>query len=319
MNISIVLIDKSDLGVRHMDIKHLHTFLIAAETLNFTQTAKILDYAQSSITAQIKSLERELGTPLFERLGKRIYLTKAGMQLKQYAQKMVDLNETMRRVLSNQDESNVVLTIGAQESQCTYRLPNILQLFKNRHPKVKLVFKPVHTIEAAKDLLQSGSLDLAFVTDTHKETPMLYTEQLIEEDLVFVVAPSHHLTHNKNLTIQNIAQETILLTEKGCSYRTQFEYQCNLEGIYPEQIIEFASIEAIKQCVIAGLGMTLLPKMTVKKELEKGRLTELETTITMGQICTKLAWHKDKYISSYLEDFIEIACEQYKLFNGHFI
>ncbi|MBK3494213.1 LysR family transcriptional regulator [Viridibacillus sp. YIM B01967] len=301
-----------------MDIKHLHTFLTAAKTLSFTQTAEILDYAQSSITAQIKSLEGELGIPLFERLGKRIYLTEDGKQIEQYAQKMVDLEETMRKALSNQDESNVTLTIGAQESQCTYRLPKILQLFKNRHPRVKIVFKPVHTIEVAKDLLQSGNLDLAFITDTHKETPMLCKEELIEENLVFVVAPTHHLTHNKTLTLQNVAKETILLTEEGCSYRNQFEYQCHSEGIHPKQIIEFSSIEAIKQCVIAGLGITLLPKMTVEKELEKGLLIELQTTIIMETVFTELAWHKDKYIFSYLEDFIQISCEQYKLFNGYY-
>lgn len=301
-----------------MDIKHLHTFLTAAKTLNFTQTAEILDYAQSSITAHIKSLEGELGVPLFERLGKRIYLTDAGKQLKQHAQKMIDLDETMRKALSNQDESNVTLTIGAQESQCTYRLPKILQVYKNRYPKVKIVFKPVHTIEVAKDLLQSGNLDLAFITDTHKETTMLCKKELIEEDLVFVVAPTHHLTQIKTLTIQNVAQETILLTEEGCSYRNQFEYQCQLEGFYPEQMIEFSSIEAIKQCVIAGVGMTLLPKMAVKKELENGLLIELENTITMEPVFTELAWHKDKYIFSYLEDFIQLACEQYKLFNGNY-
>ncbi|MFE6169916.1 LysR family transcriptional regulator [Viridibacillus arvi] len=299
-----------------MDIKHLHTFLTAAKTLNFTQTAEILDYAQSSITAHIKSLEGELGIPLFERLGKRIYLTDAGMQLQQYAQKMVDLDENMREALTNQDEVNVTLTIGAQESQCTYRLPGILQLFRSRHPNVKIVFKPVHTIDIAKDLLQSGNLDLAFITDTRKDTPILCKKELIEEDLVFVVAPTHHLTQNEILAIQNVAQETILLTEEGCSYRNQFEYQCHLEGIYPEQIIEFSSIEAIKKCVIAGLGMTLLPKMTVEKELENGLLKELETTISMEPVFTELAWHKDKYIFSYLEDFIQIACEQYILFNG---
>ncbi|WP_303981817.1 LysR family transcriptional regulator [Niallia circulans] len=301
-----------------MDIKHLHTFLTAAKTLNFTQTAQILDYAQSSITAQIKSLEKELGAPLFERLGKRIYLTKAGIQLEQYAKKMVELDETIKKVLSPQEEMNVTLTIGAQESQCTYRLPNILQLFKSRYPKVEIIFRPVHTIEVAKDLLQSDSLDLAFITDTHKETPMLHKEELIKEDLVFVVAPLHHLTNNKVLSMQDIAQETMLLTEKGCSYRTQFEFQCQLDGIYPKQIIEFASIEAIKQCVISGLGITLLPKMTVEKELDHGLLTELATTITMEHVFTSLAWHKNKNISYYLEDFIEITREQYRLFNRNF-
>ncbi|MGE7907547.1 LysR family transcriptional regulator [Peribacillus sp. NPDC094092] len=298
-----------------MEIKHLHTFLTATKTLNFTQTAKILDYAQSSITAQIKSLEEELGTPLFERLGKRIYLTEAGIQLKQYAQKMLALDKEMRQTLSGQNETNAVLTIGAQESQCTYRLPDILQFFKQRHPQVRLIFKPVHTIDIAKNLLQSGTLDLAFITDTLKEMPALHKEMLIEEDLIFVASPSHHLTKKKRLTAGELAQETILLTEKGCSYRTQFEHRIQIEGFYPEQVIEFGSIEAIKQCVMAGLGTSLLPKMAVEKELDKGRLIELPTSIVLEPVFTEIAWHKDKYIPSYLEDFIQISREQYKEFN----
>ncbi|QED46100.1 LysR family transcriptional regulator [Cytobacillus dafuensis] len=298
-----------------MEIKHLHTFLTATKTLNFTQTAKILDYAQSSITAQIKSLEEELGMPLFERLGKRIYLTEAGNQLKQYAQKMLDLDQEMRQVLAGQNESNVVLTIGAQESQCSYRLPVILQSFKQRHPQVRLIFKPVHTKDIAKDLLQSGTLDLAFITDTFKEMPTLHKEMLIEEDLVFIASPWHHLAKKNPVTAEEIGQETILLTEKGCSYRTQFEHRIQFEGVHPEHIIEFASIEAIKQCVMAGLGISLLPKMAVEKELDRGSIIEIPTSIDLESVFTEIAWHKDKYIPSYLEDFIQISRDQYKVFN----
>lgn len=299
-----------------MDIKHLHTFLTAAKTLNFTQTAKILDYAQSSITAQMKSLEEELGTPLFERLGKRIYLTDAGIQLAKYAKKMIELDEEMRHVVTGDIELNAFLTIGAQESQCTYRLPSILREFKQLHPQVKLIFKPVHTSEIAKHLLQSDTLDLAFITDIRKEMSTIHTEALLEEDLVFVASSTHHLNKTEKLTLDGIAQETILLTEKGCSYRTQFENKLQLEGIYPEHVIEFVSIEAIKQCVIAGLGISLLPRMVVEKELVSGSLIELAIPLELNQIYTELAWHKDKNIPSYLEDFIQIARNEYRIIHN---
>lgn len=294
-----------------MEIKHLQTFLTAARTLNFTQTAKILDYAQSSITAQIKSLEDELGTSLFERLGKRIYLTTAGIELTKYAEKIIRLNEEMRHAVTGDSKTNASLTIGAQESQCTYRLPGILKKFKQLHPQVKLIFKPVHTSEIAKHLLQNDNLDLAFITDTRKELTSIYTETLIEEDLVLVVSPTHHLNKSEKMTLEEIAQETILLTEKGCSYRTQFENKLQQEGIYPEQVIEFVSIEAIKQCVIAALGISLLPKMAVEKELMNGALIELPIPLGLNNIYTEIAWHKDKHISPYLNDFIQIVRKEY--------
>ncbi|MFJ7663965.1 LysR family transcriptional regulator [Lysinibacillus sp. NPDC097162] len=297
-----------------MEIKHLQTFLTAAKTLNFTQTAKILDYAQSSITAQIKSLEDELGTTLFERLGKRIYLTKAGIELTQYAEKIIQLDEEMRYAVTGDSELNAFLTIGAQESQCTYRLPRILKAFKQLHPQVELIFKPVHASEIAKNLLQTDHLDLAFITDTRKIMSTLYTETLLEEDLVLVVSPTHHLNHTEKLTLEEIAQETILLTEKGCSYRTQFENKLQQEGIFPRHVIEFVSIEAIKQCVIAELGISLLPKMVVEKELISGTLIELPIALNLNPIYTEIAWHKDKNIPPYLNDFIQIVRQEYKSF-----
>ena len=298
-----------------MDTKHLQTFLTAARTLNFTQTAKILDYAQSSITAQIKSLEGELGTSLFERLGKRIYLTEAGIQLSQYAEKMIKLDSEMRHALTGEHKMKEVLTIGAQESQCTYRLPSVIHEFKQFHPQVKLVFKPVHTSEIAKNLLQTGILDLAFITDTRKVISTIHTETLLEENMVVVTSPKHELNKKDKLTLEQISQETILLTEKGCSYRTQFESKLQLEGFYPEQLIEFVSIEAIKQCVIAGLGISILPRMVVENELKSGLLIELNIPLSMNQIFTEMAWHQDKYISTYLEDFIQIVRSQYKAFD----
>ncbi len=304
-------IEKNDLGVGKMDIKQLQTFLTASKTLSFTQTAQLLDYAQSSITAQIKSLEEELGVVLFERLGKRITLTEEGQRLQQYAQKMLDLNMEMKKAVLN-EQTQAILKIGAQESQCVYRLPSVLQQFQKSHPQVKIIFKPVHTTEIAKDLLQSGNLDIAFITDAYKETPMLHRERLIQEQLVFVGAPIDSNEERAVFSLQQLSNETMLLTESGCSYRNQLEVQLQQEGALPIQMIEFASIEAIKQCVMAGLGISFLPKMVVEKELENRCLIELDTSVNLADIFTDIAWHKNKHISPYLADFIEIAMKTYK-------
>ena len=292
-----------------MDLKQLQTFLTAAETLSFTQTAQLLDYAQSSITAQIKSLEEELGVILFERLGKRVTLTDEGKRLQQYAQKMLELDIEMKKALSN-EQAQVVLKIGAQESQCVYRLPSILQQYQKAYPQVKIIFKPVHTTEIAKDLLQSGNLDVAFISDAYKETPMLYRERLIQEQLIFVSAPTSIKGHT--LSAHQLSAETMLLTENGCSYRNQLEAQLQQEGVLSLQMIEFASIEAIKQCVMAGLGITFLPKMVVEREIENGQLVELQSSFNVKPIYTDIAWHKDKHIQPYLSDFIEIARDWYR-------
>ena len=286
-----------------MDIKQLITFNIASETLNFTQTAKILNFAQSSVTAQIKALELEIGKPLFERLGKRLILTEAGLQFKQYAEKMIRLREEAI-IAVNEEEPTGTLIIGATESQCTYRLPPVLKEFKAAFPKVKLIFKPSNSDEMARKHLMEGGLDVAFIMDKSNPKGSLRVEKLIKEDLKLVVAQNYP---KQILTIDDLKHETILLTEKGCSYRNMFEDSLNSQGVYPTDKIEFGSIEAIKQCVIAGLGVALLPEMVVKKVLEEGRMKELSFEVSTSPLFTQIAWHQEKQMLPPLESFIKLT------------
>ena len=294
-----------------MNIKYLKTFLTAAETLNFTETAKRLDYAQSSITAQIKSIEDELQVELFQRLGKRLYLTVSGTKLQIYAQKIISLHTEMIDEVTDLSDKQIILTIGAQESQCTYRLPQILTQFKNDFPNVQVIFKPVHKREIANELLLNSKLDLAFITDTEKSLPMLKYIPLVEEHLVFVASPSSSIANKKNLLIEDIVSETLLLTEQGCSYRTQLENALQNHQFCLNRQIEFVSIEAIKQCVISGLGIAYLPKMVVTKELQNNQLVTFPFPTYTKPITTQLAWHKNKLLTPHLLNFIDLTRKFY--------
>jgi len=287
-----------------MDIKQLITFKNAAENLNFTQTAKMLNFAQSSVTAQIRALEDEIGKPLFDRLGKRLILTEAGYQFKLYAEKMIRLKEEAIMTVNGEAEPTGTLIIGAQESQCTYRLPPILKEFKAEFPKVKLVFKPANSDEMARNQLMEGLLDVAFITDTYKPDGSLRVERLIKEEFKIVTASTHQ---SQMLSLDDLKYETLLLTEMGCSYRMIFEDTLKSSGVYPLDKIEFSSIEAIKQCVIAGLGVALLPEMAVKKDIKEGRLEEISWKGFESSLFTQIAWHKDKSITPPLEAFIHLT------------
>ncbi|MGE6256407.1 LysR family transcriptional regulator [Heyndrickxia sporothermodurans] len=290
-----------------MEIKQLITFTTAAENLNFTQTAKILNFAQSSVTAHIKALETELGKPLFERLGKRLILTEAGKQFKLYAEKLITLSNEAKLAVNGEEEHIGTLTIGAQESQCTYRLPTVLKEFKTKFPKVKLVFKPAHSDEMAREQLVNGQLDAAFIMDVRNPEDTLKIEPLIKEDLMLVASPEHPLVFNTVVLPESLEQETLLLTEAGCSYRTIFEESLQSAGARPLDKIEFGSIEAIKQCVIAGLGIALLPEMVVEADLKMGRMKKLAWKYEYQSIYTQIAWHKDKWMSPPLEAFIQLT------------
>lgn len=295
-----------------METKQLITFKTAAENLNFTKTAKILKFAQSSVTAQIKALENELDTPLFERLGKRLYLTESGHQFKKYADQLLALTEEAQIVTRGLEEPSGTLVIGAQESQCTYRLPPILRSFKEQFPQVKLVFKPAHSDEKVKEQLIEGTLDIAFIMDTFKPKDPLNVESLTKDNLKLVASLDHPLQSKKKVIPEDLEDETLLLTETGCSYRTILENTLKDSDIYPENKFEFVSIEAIKQCVIAGLGIAILPEMVVEKDIQEGRIKELNWKASTPTIYTQIAWHKDKFMSLPLEAFIELTRKMLK-------
>lgn len=295
-----------------MENKQLITFKVAAETLNFTQTAKILNFAQSSITAQMKSLEAELGTPLFERLGKRLILTEAGRKFQLYADKMIKLNEEAKMAVGGDKELSGTIIIGAQESQCTYRLPPILMEFKKQYPNVKVIFKPAHSDEMARRELQEGLLDIAFIMDTSKPGDTLRIEYLIEEKIKMVVSPDHLLLAKSEISPKELENETFLLTESGCSYRTLLEDSFRSVEVYPKNKFEFGSIEAIKQCVIAGLGIAVLPEMAVEEDIRLGKMKELAWVNTLSPVFTQIAWHKDKWMTPPLQALIELTHETYK-------
>lgn len=299
-------------GVRLMDTKQLMTFKLAAENLNFTQTAKVLNFAQSSVTSQVKALEAELGTRLFERLGKRLILTDEGRKFKGYADKMIALAKEAEGAVSGSSEPIGTIVIGAQESQCTYRLPPVLVKFKSQYPRVKLVFQPANSDGETRARLMDGVLDIAFITDVLKPGNAVTVEPLVKEDMKMVSSPDHPLLTKHTVLPADLEQETLLLTQLGCSYRVILEEIFLDAGVYPHSIVEFVSIEAMKQCVVSGLGIAVLPAMAVEREIKAGRLNELAWQWSDKQIYTQLAWHQDKWISPPLRAFIESTREVFK-------
>lgn len=299
-----------------MDTKQLITFKTAAENLNFTQTAKILNFAQSSVTAQIRALEGELGTPLFERLGKRLILTESGRQFKLYADQLILISEEARVVVSGGQEPTGTITIGAQESQCTYRLPQLLKKFKEQYPKVKIIFKQAHSDKHAREQLLEGKLDIAFIMDKQKPQEALIIEPLLQEELKVVMSPNYLLSSNSKEFPKEFGQETFLLTEKGCSYRTILEETFKSLDIFLENKFEFVSIEAIKQCVLSELGIAILPAMVVEKDIKNGKMKELLWKNKIQEpIFTQIAWHKDKWISPPLRAFITLTRDSFQEFS----
>jgi len=258
-----------------MELRQLKTFCLAAETLNFSRTAEMLNYAQSSVTMQIQALEEELGVMLFERLGKVLKLTSEGERFLRYSKEILRLAEEARETVATGDRPAGTLTIGSVESLCTYRLPPLLRVFRERFPDVRLVLHPSACADLTRGV-QEGRFDAAFCLDRPVHAPQLAAETLLYEELILLSHPDHPLSRKTNVTPYDLADgEVLLLTEAGCSYRGLFEQTLLAAEVRPDTVLEFGSVEAIKQCAMAGMGITVLPRVAVQAELAAGRLAPL--------------------------------------------
>jgi DNA-binding transcriptional LysR family regulator len=292
-----------------MELRQLKTFRVVATLQSFNKAALALNYAQSTVSEQIKSLENNLGVRLFDRKNRRIFLTQSGEMLLQYAQKMIDIEEEARSEIAEQEESHGSLTIRIPETVSTHYLPRILKTFRERYPKVGLNFARC-TFFGLEQELASGTIDLAFLlADESFLVPDTKTETLLKLPLVVVARADHPLASRQSVDIQDLAGEPILLPSEDCSYRVALERMITAENIETAVILDFNSIEAIKRCVTAGVGITLATEVAVQDAVQAGKLSILPWTGDQVTANLQMIWHKSRWISPILQAFMETVRE----------
>jgi len=287
-----------------LELKELRTFREVARTLNFTRAAERLSYAQSAVTTQIQSLERALGQPLFRRLGRRVELTAAGEKLESYAARMVELADEAVKAL-REEETTETLRVGTAESLCTYKLPPIVQALRKRHPRASVIVE-VEECGVVRSGIQSGRYDVGLFIDESREYPGCRAHDFGSVELVLIAPRGHRLEGRPVVRPSDLARETVLVLEPTCTYRTLFEAFLARAGRRASVISEFNSIEAVKQCVAAGIGIALLPRFTIERELSDGKYAILPIALR-GTVATLLAYREDKWLSPALSAFLECA------------
>jgi DNA-binding transcriptional LysR family regulator len=286
-----------------MELRQLEIFRVLARELNFTRTAERVHCVQSNVTVQIRALEAELGTALFERLGKQVRLTEQGSRLLPFADRVMSLLDQARLAVASDTEPRGTLSVGSPESVLTYRLPIILQAFCERYPAVELAFRPL-TCGQLWAQLERGGVDLLLNIGEPLENPRLHIETLCSEEMVLLVRPDHRLANYERIFPGDLTSETLLLTEDDCAYRRKLERILTQSSVVPASRIEFASVEAIKQCAVLGVGVAFLPAMVASVEIEAGRMVVLPWAGPSLTMETQMAWHKDKWHSAAMDAFI---------------
>ncbi len=291
-----------------MELKQLKTFTTVARLLSFHTAARELHFAQSTVSAQVRDLEAELGVRLFERLGRRILLTDAGERLLEYAQKMLDLDQEAQAELGRAAATEGSLTIRVPESFCAHRLPPVIARFRQALPRVRLSFTTC-THEGLEKDLRKGVTDLAFLLSNSMRAGDLEVEPLAKERLVLVAAPGHPLAAEDRLDLTCLAGETLLISTTDCSYLRIINGILAKQGITPGIVLTFNSIAAIKECVAAGLGLTVIPAVAVEQELRAGKLVALPNDPRASEVTSLMIWHRKKWLSPILVTFLNITRE----------
>jgi len=288
-----------------LDLRELKTFRAVAGEKSFTRAANVLHYAQSSVTAQIQSLEAEVGVPLFDRLGRQVELTFAGRQLLLYADKLLSMAGEAQRAVRDEGEKTGTLTMLAPETLLAYRLPKLLKRFQSEYPGIHLSLSASESCGTGGDI--EPNVDVAFSLDVPLRAPHLIVQPLRTEPIVLVVAAGHPLATKKKVKAQEIGAQQVLVNERACSYRALFERTLRAEGVPVTRSLELLSVEAIKQCALASLGVAVLPEVVVHREIQQGTLAVVDWPRRPLAVYTQLYRHRDKWMSPVMTAFWEMA------------
>lgn len=258
----------------HFTLRQFRVFEAVASRLSFTQAAKALHLSQPAVSMQVKLMEEQVGLPLFEKLGKQIYLTEAGQEIYHYSRAIGQLLSEAEEVINELKGSHRGQLTISVASTANYFVPTLLGVFHERFPDVT-VSLDVTNRETLLQQLEENLVDLV-VMGQPPEGANLEAGTFMENPLVIVAPPDHPLAKQKNIPFTRLEDEVFLTRERGSGTRSAIERFFEQHGVQLNTGMEIASNEAIKQSVQAGLGLGLLSRDTLDMELALKKLVILD-------------------------------------------
>ena len=267
-----------------MDLSELRIFRAVVCEGGVTRAAERLHRVQSNVTTRIRQLEYDLGTPLFIREGKRLHLTPSGRVLLGYADRLLALADEARAAVHD-PRPRGVFRLGAMESTAAVRLPEPLNQFHQLYPDVMLELRIGNPESLAKAIL-AGELDAALVAEPIADAPFEKMHAFDEEPVIVSA------TDYPSIVKRGAFPRSVLVFENGCPHRKRLEDWYAKRGRMPERTIELGSYHAMLGCVLAGMGVALLPESVLATFPESKRLTIHRLPRGENRYETVLIWRK---------------------------
>ena len=296
------------MNIKHITIHQMRLFQSLATHLSFTAAAKELHLSQSGVSIQIKRLSESMGISLIDKIGKKIYLTDAGKELFEAT------NDVLNRLESlNEDIQDMGKTIkgplrisGITTSK--YFMPHILGRFLKLYPDVEPSLTITNQSKVTDRLIKNQ--DHIFIMGTFPLDLELESNYFLDNPLVIVAPTNHALAKKKNITLATIANERFISREEGSGTRALRTHLFDKSGLKANTYMELGSAEAIKQAVMAGLGISVLSLHNLQLELEAGLLTVLDVQHFPIQRKWYAVNHREKQLSRTAQKFLEFLLEE---------
>jgi DNA-binding transcriptional LysR family regulator len=249
-----------------MELHQLRYFVTVVREGTFTKAAERLYITQPSLSEQIRKLEQELGSPLFERLGRTLALTNAGEAFLPHAERvLVEVEQARLRVQEVRGLRRGRITIGALPSAAGRLLPPYLAEFQHRFPGVEVALQEEDLSVSIEDLVHQGQLDMAIVR-LPKRRMDLAARPLHREPMVLLAPPDHRLSTRLSVALAELAEEPFVVMKHGKGLRQLLEGVCGRAGFEPRVAVETGQLCSMVGLVLGGVGITVLPRMAAGSE-----------------------------------------------------
>jgi len=293
--------------------RRLQVFFTVAKLLSFTKAAEQLFMTQPAVTFQVKQLEEHFNARLFERSHGKIGLTPAGKLVMSYADRILDLSEEMEtRVGELTGAVSGPLLLGASTTIAEFYLPQVLGEFKALHPQVQ-THMTVGNSDTIENRVADYTLDLGLI-ESPPHLPALQTEKCCDDELVVICSPGHKLAQLKSVPPKQLLGEPYVNREIGSGTREfadQYLRQCKIAPEDLNIVMELGSPEAIKGVVETGVGVSIVSRATIAKELKLGVLTAVPLQPRLIRTLS-LLYPREKFRSKLLTTFVEFATAKMK-------
>lgn len=252
-----------------MELRQLKYFIEVAKREHVTEAANYLHVAQSAVSRQIFNLEEELEVDLFIREGRTVRLTKIGRIFLEHAERAIHVIDDAKRVVEEyRDPEKGTIHIGFSASLASYILPTAISYFRKEHPHVQFVLNEGSYNDLVQSVIQ-GEINMALLGPLPQEQKKITGSVLFTEDIVALLPESHSLANRASIKLTELRDDPFVLYPKGYVLHDVIMEGCMQRGFHPQIAFEGKDLDAIKGLVSAGLGVTLLPEVTLVDNLPR--------------------------------------------------